>query len=289
MTDAQLLAQIQAETATIAPPAVLGPARKPPVATGPTQTATGKPFRPGPLAVCSLQLDTVQRMARLSYESMITLGYDVYVYSYESASDIQALPVPAQHLDARHILPESAVFMDADGAWDGFTNLFQFQSLWKHGGLWIDNDYVLLRSLPTSRLLGIGTDQEFFPYLLRLPPRSELAARGLELAEKYKHRSDPREKTCRVLRSSWLELRPTLLDPGQYLPLPATATAQLLISSDYVTTTEQGPCSLRERILSEETVGGVHLWQPEWTRREFPVGSGTSDSCLYQLLWRLFF
>lgn len=231
-----------------------------------------KKFVPGPSAVFSFQPDNVCRLSRLSYESMIEQGYDVSVYSYENPQEIGALPTPAEHIDARQIVPEELVFRDADGGWEGFTNLFQFAALYKHGGLWIDNDYVL-----RTRLAGVGVvaiqgenDATPLPYVIRLPARSAFAAKGIELAGRYRNGLHPRETTYQELRTEWEELHPRKLNPRRFCPIQRTELHQVLQNSDF----------------KLAGVRGLHLWQQEWRRQQIGFGAGFPAGSTYEILWR---
>lgn len=223
----------------------------------------------------SFQPDNVSRLARLSYESMIEQGYSVSIYSYEAPREIGALPIPAEHIDARQVVPEELVFRDSNGGWEGFTNLFQFAALHKHGGLWIDNDYVLLRRLAGVGALAIQGEsiRTPLPYILRVPARSAFAARGIELAGKYRNEPNPRELTCSKLGKEWAELRARKLPPAKYCPIHPSELQQVLQVSDFK--------------LSR--VSGLHLWQREWRRQEIGFGAGFPTDSTYEILWRELF
>jgi len=240
-------------------------------------------FIPGPNAVFSFQADEVCRLARLAYESVLSLGFDLYVYSYQLPKLIGALPYPAKHVDARTILPDHLFRPDADGSWESFTNLFQLTALHKHGGLWLDNDYIMLKDVGNAPTLGIADNHPEssgpLPYVVRLPPGSRFAAAGMKLArDEYKRpRPKPRERTFRKISSFWPKSGAELLDFDLYCPISSSELDLVL-------------CQTGAGLgLPLDELGGIHLWQSDWAKYDLYPGSGFQVSSPYEILWRMHF
>lgn len=240
-------------------------------------------FQPGPNAMFSFQADEVCRMSRLVYESALSLGFDLYIYSYQAPKLIGALPFPAKHLDARTILSEDLFRPDADGSWENFTNLFQMAALYQHGGLWLDNDYILLKDIANTEYLGISDEHPErigpLPYLLRLPPKSKFAAAGLAIANTayVERRLRPREKTFRKLAKLWPKSQSNLLDFDDYCPISKSELDLVLCESP-----ANAPFVF-------EYYGGIHLWQSDWAQYDLYPGSGFQVASPYEILWRMHF
>jgi hypothetical protein len=74
-------------------------------------------------------------------KSFLNLGYRLILWTY---SDSVNAPDGVEIRDAREIIPEEMVFMNKRGSYAGFSDLFRYAVISKHGGLWVDTDVVAL-------------------------------------------------------------------------------------------------------------------------------------------------
>jgi len=104
-------------------------------------------------------------LERLSVASFLANGHPVRLYTY---GKVEGVPAGAEVLPGEAIVPGSVVFANpsgfGQGSFAGFSNLFRFQLLFDHGGLWCDIDIVCLRpfELGASRPVVVASE--------RLPP-----------------------------------------------------------------------------------------------------------------------
>lgn len=84
-------------------------------------------------------------LERLSVASFLANGHPVHLYAY---APIEGVPAGTRLVDAREVLPESAVFTYAEGFGKGspsaFANQFRYQLLFDRGGVWCDADVACL-------------------------------------------------------------------------------------------------------------------------------------------------
>ncbi|GAB2698905.1 hypothetical protein GCM10027037_24110 [Mucilaginibacter koreensis] len=91
------------------------------------------------------QLSNVER---LCIKSFLDHGHPFHLYAYE---EIKNPPAGTTIIDARTILPESAIFRYKEG-WgagsvSGFADIFRLQMIKKTGGWWVDMDIICLKPL----------------------------------------------------------------------------------------------------------------------------------------------
>jgi mannosyltransferase OCH1-like enzyme len=90
---------------------------------------------------------------RLCVESFVRLEYRVTIWTYDN---LLSAPPGANVRDAREIIPEAEVFLNRQGSYAGFSDLFRYSVLSRRGGLYVDTDVFALRhvnELPRSRFL----------------------------------------------------------------------------------------------------------------------------------------
>jgi hypothetical protein len=226
---------------------------------------------PKPL-VFSLQLTPVTRLERLSIESFINAGYDYRLYGYLTPDQLGAIPHPATYHDAREILP---VMEDTHP--EAILNAFQYALMAKHVGTWADTDYVLLRPLPTTELLGVRVDAGLFPRLLRLPPEVVEFYRLDKFALKYIDLKDPRERVAAKMSLSWpRESQDSLLSSQDGCPLPAKQLGLLF-----------DPGCVAD--LFPKSTYGICLWREAWGWLDRHPSSRFNTHSAYEMLWRLHF
>jgi len=90
-------------------------------------------------------------LERLSIVSHLRNGHPVHLYTYGPPDNV---PPGTTVLDAREILPESALFQKTGAAgnasWAPFSNMFRYKLLYERGGIWSDADVVCLRPIEFS-------------------------------------------------------------------------------------------------------------------------------------------
>lgn len=89
-------------------------------------------------------------LERLSMASFMRCGHPVHLYVY---GHVDCVPRGVLVLDGRSILPEERIcrYGPAAGPGEGslalFSNLFRYELLKRHGGIWSDSDMVCLKPL----------------------------------------------------------------------------------------------------------------------------------------------
>jgi hypothetical protein len=136
--------------------------------------------------------------------SFANRGFECSVWTYGNISDLPSELVK----DAREIIPESSIFLNRQGSYAGFSDLFRYEVLSKIGGLYSDTDVVCLTrpdDLPLSPFLvtekngnavQINGNVVFNP----VPEEGNLISLAQAYAEKF-----PKDKI------SWAEIGPWLL------------------------------------------------------------------------------
>jgi hypothetical protein len=95
----------------------------------------------------------LSNLERLCCASFVSHGYDLNLWSY---GHIRNAPPGVVLKDAREILGEEFVFLNAWGSYAGFSDLFRYAVLNKVGGLYADTDVIALeppRQLPDQAFL----------------------------------------------------------------------------------------------------------------------------------------
>jgi len=94
------------------------------------------------------ELSTLERLSIVSY---LRNGHPVRLYTYRPPDNV---PGGTSVLDAREVLPESALFRTTSaagyGSWAPFSNVFRYKMLYERGGIWSDADVVCLKPLTFS-------------------------------------------------------------------------------------------------------------------------------------------
>lgn len=89
----------------------------------------------------------LSQLERLCIGSFVRQGYATQLWTY---GGLDNAPAGAVLRDARDVLPESALFLNRRGSYAGFSDLFRYTVLHRHGGLYSDTDVVALQ--PPSAL-----------------------------------------------------------------------------------------------------------------------------------------
>lgn len=96
----------------------------------------------------------LSQLERLCLTSFVANGHDVHLYTYDSS--LQGVPPGVDVMDAREVLPSSAVTRYGvragvgRGSLAGFSDLFRFKLLYDRGGWWVDTDVVALDTFTDS-------------------------------------------------------------------------------------------------------------------------------------------
>lgn len=231
-----------------------------------------------PLLSFSLHLQPISRMERLSIESCIDAGYEHRAYVYESQRWLGVLPVPAEYHDATTILPRKMLLKDIDEEHKAFRLLFMCAALFKHGGLWIENDYVLTRPFPLVPFVAVqDPDRDCLsPYALRLPPGSAIAQLALDTAEtEIAEAKDPVVRLMSEIQENWPARRDAkVLTAAEACPF-GRKHAQILINP--------------APELDQENVYGYKLWRHAWERGDTTPASKFHPMAPYEQLWNRYF
>lgn len=104
---------------------------------------------------------SLSTMERLSLRSFLAQGYDVRLYTY---APVAGVPEGVRLEPADDIIPHSEVFLNegdfAQGSYAGFSDLFRYELIHRHGGWWFDLDFVALRPMPEPAGLWIASSFE---------------------------------------------------------------------------------------------------------------------------------
>ena len=231
-----------------------------------------------PLLSFSLHLQPISRMERLSIESCIDAGYEHRAYVYESQRWLGVLPVPAMYHDAVEIIPKQVLMQDKDEKHTNFRLLFMCAALFRHGGLWVDNDYVLTQPVPYAPFVAVKDPDQpgLCPYVLRLPPGSALAQRAVSVAEsELADSKTPVLDLMGAIQANW----------------PARHDAKIL------TAAQACPFGLKHAKmlinpapeLDQENVYGYKLWRAGWERDDTTPASKFHHMAPYEQLWSRYF
>jgi len=226
----------------------------------------------------SLHLQPITRMERLSIESCLSAGYEHHAYVYGSQRWLGVLPVPAEYKDGAEIVPEDELTRDKDPKHQNFRLRFMCAALFRHGGVWVDNDYVLTQPLPKSPFLAVRDPDRhgLSPYLLRLPAGSAIAQRAVDSAENELEESDkPVADLMDVIHDHW-PTRPdaTILTAAQGCPFGRDMSHMMINPTPE---------------LDQENVYGYKLWRNAWERGDTTPASKFSLMAPYEQLWSRYF
>lgn len=225
----------------------------------------------------SLHLQPVSRMERLAIESCIDAGYEHRGYAYGDPNKLGTLPVPANYHDANKIFPESMVPKDPE-AQQKFALAFMCRAMYTHGGLWIDNDYVLTRPMPQSPFLAVrDPDRDgLSTFALRLPAGSTVARLAMQTAEtKLKKAAFPAVVLMDSILSNWpVRSDARILTAAEACPF-GRKHAQMLINP--------------APELDQERVYGYKLWRHVWEHEDCTPSSKFHHMSPYEQLWGRYF
>jgi len=149
--------------------------------------------------------------------SFVDHGHRVRVYAYDHATT----PDFCERADARTLLPEDRVFHYRTGfgagSVSGFSNLFRYTMLLRHGGWWIDTDVACLSATwPGDEIVAAPEDdQRIATAVLRFPPGHPVMAAAVAACEAAGDsvnwgQTGP-ELLTRLLRGHNLSLKPANL------------------------------------------------------------------------------
>lgn len=102
--------------------------------------------------MCETQLfwayGNLSKLERLCIESFLRRGYILNLWSYDA---INNAPDGARLRDARAVIPEESVFLNAKGSYASFSDIFRYAVVSTLGGMWADTDVATV--LPATELL----------------------------------------------------------------------------------------------------------------------------------------
>lgn len=228
---------------------------------------------------------------RVCFAAAAAAGHRLTVYSYEP---LVGLPPGVAVGDANQIIHSDRVFQhQRSGSVAMFSDLFRYEGLRRGLGTWIDADMLVLRPLPSSRIiLARDHNNEVGNSVLRLPAEHSFLAEMKRLSEArvpiashwpLRHKLRQIARTCvgRPMPLSEMKLAtfgpPALtqhvkvnkldaivLAPTVFYPLPGANAEDAFTPSADV-----------ERLFTPDTVG-VHLWHSKIiSRKGSPPPSGS--------------
>jgi hypothetical protein len=219
----------------------------------------------------SLQLKPVTRMERLSAESCLAAGYDYRLYTYGDPQRYGVIPVPGEYADAREILPACECLPDPDGSYTTFRLRFMCAALFTHGGLWVDTDYVVTRTLPSAPFLAVRQASQLQPHALRLPAGSALALMADDLAAEALEAHYPPSTILETIQENW-PARPDakILSADEACPIGADQSDLVINPAPRI---------------QPDLVYGYKLWRSRWEEADCTPDSRFSQSSLFEQLW----
>ncbi|MEP7183617.1 MAG: glycosyltransferase [Betaproteobacteria bacterium] len=174
-------------------------------------------------------------LERLSITSFLRCGHPVHLYVY---GDVTGIPDGVTMLDGRAILPEDRICRYGPAAGPGagslalFANLFRYELLHRHGGIWSDCDVVCLQSLAAATITDYVIPTEYHSAsrqvllanncLLKVPAAAPFIAECRDIAMQ----ADPKTVAWGELGPSLVtrlvqkhRLEPYLRTPAEFSPL----------------------------------------------------------------------
>ena len=92
--------------------------------------------------------DNISQMEYLSYSSFLKNGFEYHLYTYNHLTN---LPKGVIQKDANEILDKKFIVKSSgNGSLGGFSDLFRWNLILKHGGIYADSDVVCLKPFSTK-------------------------------------------------------------------------------------------------------------------------------------------
>ena len=118
-------------------------------------------------------------LEHLCAKSFLAHGHRFQLYAYEEVGN---LPEGCELLDAATIVPRDRLFLyahsDHAGTPAGFSNLFRYTLLDRHGGWWVDSDVLCLRSkIDEPEYVFAMQDKSYYNVAILRAPRGGLLIR----------------------------------------------------------------------------------------------------------------
>ena len=85
----------------------------------------------------------LSQLERLCMASFLHHGYRLALWTY---GGITNAPAGVELRDAREVLPQSSLFLNRQGSYAGFSDLFRYAVLHRYGGLYTDTDVYALQA-----------------------------------------------------------------------------------------------------------------------------------------------
>ncbi len=122
----------------------------------------------------SLWIDApLSNLEKLCIQSFLDHGHEYHLYTY---GDVVGIPSGAMVKDGNDILPASDIFYCKDGRIGPFTDWFRYEMLTKHGGYWVDMDYVCLKPFDLQQDIVFAHDDggEIYAGVIKFPAGHEI-------------------------------------------------------------------------------------------------------------------
>lgn len=125
----------------------------------------------------------------ISLKSYVSNGCIVHLYAYD---DIDVTIENVIKMDAREILPISALYTYKNGSISAFSNTFRFSLLYQKGGIWSDMDVVCTKPFDMKQSIAISSEKrpdgsiQPTTHFLKMPKKSLIAYECLKLTQTFK-------------------------------------------------------------------------------------------------------
>jgi hypothetical protein len=222
-------------------------------------------------------------MQQLSISSFLAKGHEYHLYAY---SDLDHLPKGAFLKDARQILPESDVFLNAKQAtYAAFSDYFRYKLLLTKGGWWADTDVICLRPFLFEDEYVFSSENSFCrdrtnSGVIKAPQGAPIMEYAWDVCRK-------KDKT----NLSWDEVGPDLMEESvQRFSLDHYVRPPISFCPLH---SEQWRCVLEpwkpsRRFRFQRNTFAIHLWHEMWRRNDVNVDLAYPPDSLYEQLKALY-
>lgn len=246
-------------------------------------------------------------LEQLSVKSFLTNGHDYHLYIY---GDVKNIPDGVTVRDAREIMPEDQIFTLQEG-WGkgshggGFSDLFRYHLLKKHGGWWVDTDIVALKpfDFPSEYVVASSFEGEYGSLangcVLKLPADSEVAEYLCKAGNKKdKSKLGYAEMGPILVQQAVKEfkLNSSVVSFDTFCPISWRGVSTMAYKESSLK-----PLNIARRVkryirelreplkaigkISEKTYA-VHLWNEVWRQGKLDKNGTYHPSCLFERLKR---
>jgi len=237
----------------------------------------------------TLQVGPIGRTERLAAMSWQRAGLSVTCFTYAPEADVDRPIIgAADYADADSVMPrEMLAKLHPQTA----IGLFAAHGLLQGRGVWIDPDYVLVKSLPDARFVAIARHlargATIRPQLLRVPTQHPM---GSKMIDELLAHDGPRARDVAVANSAqlyWPQKHAAILDEASHWPVSARNADALYGRAPRAFRRGDigGVCCHRDAAPHGPTTLD-RILHPNAIRQQ---DGATGDPCWYSALWRQVF